>query len=88
MCDSNCNASSAPSYGIAYQIFQDAGESAPWGDSVGANTVGGTGRGMAASDRIDVPFYVDSPPGESVSNEVEAGTAGYYSDQVLVTVSY
>lgn len=88
LCDSNCNASSAPSYGIAYQIFQDAAESAPWGDSVGTNTVGGTGRGMAASDRINVPYYVDSPPGQSVSNEVEGATAGYYSDQVLVTISY
>jgi spore coat protein U-like protein len=88
MCNSTCAPSTAPSNGIEYQIFQDAAETAPWGDSVGGNTIGGTGRGMAASDTIDVPFYVDSPPGQTVSNEVEAGTADYYSDQVLVTVSY
>lgn len=88
MCDSECGASNAPAYGIAYQIFQDTAETAPWGDTVGSNTVGGTGRGMAAADTIDVPFYVDSPSGQTVSNEVEAETGNYYSDQVLVTVSY
>jgi len=88
LCDSGCSASNATSYGIAYQIFQDSAETAPWGDSLGANTVSGTGRGMGAGDRIDVPFYVDSPPGQTVSNEVVAGSANYYSDQVLVTVSY
>jgi spore coat protein U-like protein len=88
MCNSDCDSSNASSNGIAYQIFQDSAETAPWGDSVGTNTIGGTGRGMAAGDTIDVPFYLDSPPGQSVSNEIEGGSAGYYSDQVLVTVSY
>jgi spore coat protein U domain-containing protein, fimbrial subunit CupE1/2/3/6 len=88
MCNANCDSSSAAANGIAYQIFQDAGETAPWGDTIGTNTIGGTGRGMAPNDTIEVPFYLDSPPGESVSNEVAAGEASYYSDQVLVTVSY
>jgi spore coat protein U-like protein len=88
MCNSDCGISNAAANGIAYQIFQDSAESAPWGDSVGSNTVGGTGRGMAAGDTIDVPFYVDSPPGQTVSNEIVGGSASFYSDQVLVTVSY
>ncbi|HUY41434.1 MAG TPA: spore coat U domain-containing protein [Candidatus Dormibacteraeota bacterium] len=88
MCNSNCNGTNAPADGIAYQIFQDSAETAPWGDAVGTNTVGGTGRGMGSADAINVPFYVDSPPGQSISNEVVAGSASYYSDQVLVTVSY
>ncbi len=88
MCNANCNGTNAPADGIAYQIFQDSAESAPWGDTVGTNTVGGTGRGMGSADAIDVPFYVDSPSGQTVSNEVAAGSASYYSDQVLVTVSY
>jgi len=88
MCNSDCNASDAAADGIAYQIFQDSAESTPWGDTVGENTIGGTGRGMGAGDVIGVPFYVDSPPGRIVGNEIQAGTAYYYSDQVLVTVSF
>ena len=88
MCNSDCNASNASGDGIAYQIFQDSAESTAWGDTAGQNTVNGTGRGMGAGDAIQVPFYVDSPPGQSVGNEVQAGTAYYYSDQVLVTVAY
>jgi spore coat protein U-like protein len=88
MCNSNCDPLNAAAAGIAYQIFEDSAESAPWGDSAGVNTVGGTGLGMSASDTISIPFYVDSPPGQSVSNEIQAGAANYYSDQVLVTVSY
>lgn len=88
MCNSDCNASNAAGNGIAYQIFQDSAESSPWGDTAGQNTVAGTGRGMGAGDAIQVPFYLDSPPGQVVANEVQAGTAYYYSDQVLVTVSY
>ncbi|MGH7737834.1 MAG: Csu type fimbrial protein [Candidatus Tyrphobacter sp.] len=88
LCDSGCGGATAAAVGIAYQIFQDAAETAPWGDTVGTNTLGGSGRGMAPGDTIDVPFYVDSPPNQTVSNEVLAGSGGFYSDQVLVTVSF
>lgn len=62
---------------ITYGLYQDAGRTQPWGDTLGTNTVTGTGTGSAQNI--------------SVYGRVPAQTtpqAGAYSDTIVVTVTY
>lgn len=62
---------------IAYQLYQNAARSTVWGNTVGTNTVAGTGNGNSQSLTVygQVPAQTTPP-------------AGTYNDTVMVTVTY
>ena len=62
---------------ITYGLYQDASRAVPWGDSVGVNTVAGTGSGLAQTLTVygRVPAQNTPPPAT-------------YSDTVVMTISY
>ncbi|MEM7300852.1 MAG: spore coat protein U domain-containing protein [Pseudomonadota bacterium] len=62
---------------ITYAIYSDSGRTSGWGDSVGTNTVAGTGNGLAQ----DITAYGRVPPQTTP-------IIGTYTDTVLVTVQY
>jgi spore coat protein U-like protein len=65
---------------ISYQLYQDAGRSLVWGDTLtgaGANTISDTGTGSTQSHAV----YGRVPP-------QTAPAAGAYSDTVVVTIEY
>ena len=62
---------------VTYGLYQDSGRTLPWGDSVGVNTMAGTGTGLAQSFTVygRVPAQTTPAPGT-------------YSDTVVMTASY
>lgn len=62
---------------VGYQLYRDAARTLVWGNTVGTNTVGGTGSGNTQSLTVYgiVPMQATPP-------------AGTYSDTVVVTVTY
>jgi spore coat protein U-like protein len=62
---------------LNYSLTSDAGGSTNWGNTVGTDTVSGTGNGSAQSSTV----YGKVPTGQYV-------TPGSYTDTVNVTVSY
>lgn len=66
---------------LTYSLYQDSGHASVWGNTVGTNTVAGTGAGMAAGNAITKTVYGLIP---SQPNTVP----GNYADTVTVTVTY
>lgn len=62
---------------ITYGLFQNAGRTIAWGDTIGADTVAGSGSGTAQN----LPVYGRVPPQTTP-------TAGVYTDTIVVTVTY
>lgn len=62
---------------VNYGIFRDASRSLNWGDTVGTDTLAGTGNGSAQTINV----YGRVPPQTTPA-------AGTYTDTVLVTVTY
>ena len=62
---------------LNYSLFRNAGRTNVWGESIGVDTVAGTGNG--SPQNIDV--YGRIPVGQYVA-------AGAYSDSILVTLTY
>lgn len=62
---------------IAYQLYKNSGRTTVWGNTVGSNTVAGTGNGNTQSLTVygSVPAQVTPP-------------AGTYNDTITVTVTY
>lgn len=62
---------------IGYQLYQNSGRTTVWGNTVGTNTVAGTGSGNTQSLTVygGVPAQITPP-------------AGTYSDTITVTVTY
>jgi spore coat protein U-like protein len=62
---------------VTYGLYRDSPRAQPWGDSVGTNTVAGTGTGLAQTLTVygRVPAQTTPSPGT-------------YSDTVVVTISY
>lgn len=62
---------------VTYGLYRDASRSQPWGNSIGTNTVGGTGNGSAQPITVygRVPPQTTPPPAT-------------YTDTVIVTVTY
>jgi spore coat protein U-like protein len=62
---------------IAYQLYQDSARTTVWGNTIGTNTVSGTGNGNTQSVTVygSVPAQTTPP-------------AGTYSDTIMVTVMY
>ncbi len=62
---------------VDYQLHRNPGRNAAWGETIGVDTTGGTGNGLAQAHEV----YGRVPGGQNVP-------AGDYSDQVRVTVTY
>jgi spore coat protein U-like protein len=62
---------------ITYGLYQDSGRAVPWGDSVGVNTMAGTGSGLAQTFTVYGRVPVQNTP-----------SPGTYSDTVVLTISY
>jgi len=62
---------------VSYQLYRDATRTQVWGNTVGTNTVAGTGNGNVQP----LTVYGSVPPQTTQS-------AGTYNDTVIVTVTY
>lgn len=62
---------------IRYGLYQNTSRTQAWGNTVGTDTVAGTGTGA----QLDIPVYGQVPAQTTPS-------AGQYSDTVVATVSY
>lgn len=62
---------------VGYQLYQEAGRTTVWGDTVGTNTLASTGTGTEQQ----FPVYGRVPPQTTPP-------AGVYNDTVTVTVTY
>jgi spore coat protein U-like protein len=62
---------------LNYSLYQDALRSTVWGDTVGTNTVAGTGTGLDVGHTV----YGRIPISQNVA-------AGSYSDTITVTVTF
>jgi spore coat protein U-like protein len=66
---------------LNYSLYQDQGDTKVWGNTVGTDTVTGSGLGMAAGNAIVKTVYGQIP--------YQPGTVpGNYADTVTVTVTY
>jgi spore coat protein U-like protein len=66
---------------LNYSLYQDSGHSLVWGNTVGTNTVSGTGGGLGGGSAITRTVYgqIPSQPGTPPGN---------YADTITVTVTY
>jgi spore coat protein U-like protein len=66
---------------LNYSLYQDSGHSLVWGNTVGTNTVSGTGGGLGGGSAITKTVYgqIPSQPGTPPGN---------YADTITVTVTY
>lgn len=62
---------------MSYSLYQDAGRSSLWGNTVGSDTVAGTATGLPVTHNV----YGRIPAQQSVHQ-------GAYSDTITVTVTY
>ncbi len=62
---------------VGYQLYRDTGRTQVWGNTIGTNTVAGTGNGNTQS----LTVYGTVPPQTTPP-------AGTYNDVVIVTVTY
>jgi spore coat protein U-like protein len=69
---------------LAYTLYSDAARSVNWGNTVGTNTVPGTGAGFGAGNVVALTVYGQVP--DSAANQ--GVPAGNYTDTVLVTVTF
>lgn len=63
---------------LDYSLYSDSGRTTNWGDTVGSDTVAGTGDGTAQV----LTVYGRVPSGQ------QTATVGTYSDTITVTVTY
>lgn len=64
----------------AYQLYKDAAFTQVWGNTIGTNTVSGTGAGMAVGNAITLNHYAKVT--------TVSAPAGTYADTVTLTVTY
>ena len=62
---------------LAYALYQDSAHTINWGNTVGTDTVSGTGNGSAQT----LTVYGEVPAGQSV-------TPGAYTDTITATITY
>lgn len=62
---------------VTYSLYQDAARTTIWGDTIGTNTVAGTGTGSPVTHTV----YGRVPPQPTPA-------AGTYNDVITVTVTY
>ena len=69
---------------LAYQLFTNAGRTTNWGQTIGTDTVTGTGAGFAPANAVALTVYGRIP--DTVANQ--GLPAGNYTDTVTVTVTW
>ncbi len=62
---------------LSYALYSDAARTVPWGNTVGTNTLGGTGTGLTQT----ITVY-----GQIPANQIVA--PGLYTDTVTATITY
>ena len=62
---------------LPYGLFSDSAHSVPWGNTVGTNTLAGTGNGLVQT----IPVYGQIPASQVVA-------PGLYTDTVTATITY
>ena len=62
---------------LGYKLFSNSGHTINWGNTVGTDTVAGTGTGLAQS----LTIYGQTPAGQNVA-------AGSYADTITATLTY
>jgi spore coat protein U-like protein len=62
---------------VNYRLYRDAGRTQNWGNSIGTDTLAGTGNGAAQAITVYGRVPAQSTP-----------AAGTYTDTVAVTVTY
>ncbi len=62
---------------ITYGLYKDSARAQPWGNTIGTNTVAGTGTGLSQANTV----YGRVP-------SQTTGSPGSYSDTIVVTVTY
>jgi spore coat protein U-like protein len=63
---------------LTYQVFRDAARTLNWGQTVGTDTVAGTGNGVAQA----ITAYGRIPAGQTTA------AVGAYTDTVVITITY
>jgi spore coat protein U-like protein len=63
---------------LTYQVFRDAARTLNWGQTVGTDTVAGTGNGVAQA----ITAYGRIPLGQTTA------AVGAYTDTVVITITY
>ena len=63
---------------LTYQVFRDAARTLNWGQTVGTDTVAGTGNGVAQA----ITAYGRIPSGQTTA------AVGAYTDTVVITITY
>jgi spore coat protein U-like protein len=69
---------------LEYNLFTNAARGTVWGDTIGTNTVGGSGRGMSINNANTHTVF--GTIANSVANQDVP--VGLYTDAVAVTVEY
>lgn len=67
-----------PADRLAYGLYQNNQRTAPWGDTPGSNTIGGTGNGQD----VVLPVY------GRIQSSQSTPPPGNYSDTVIATINY
>ena len=70
---------------LQYALYQDAAYTTNWGNTVGTDTLAGTGTGMGAGNAITETVYGQIP--DNATNQA-AVPAASYADTITVTVTY
>ncbi|HVC12933.1 MAG TPA: spore coat U domain-containing protein [Burkholderiales bacterium] len=70
---------------LQYTLWQDSGHATNWGNTVGTDTLAGTGSGMGGGNAITETVYGQIP--DNPTNQA-AVPAASYTDSITVTVTY
>lgn len=62
---------------VNYNLYREAGRLTNWGNTVGTDTVGGTGTGLVVNSTVYGRVPIQTPP-----------APGTYTDTITVTVTY
>jgi spore coat protein U-like protein len=74
-----------PANELEYSLFSNAARTTNWGNTVGTDTVTGTGNGIALANAVAMTVYGRIP--DSTANQ-NAAVAADYADTITVTVTY
>jgi spore coat protein U-like protein len=69
------------SYALNYSLYRDSAHQNVWGNSVGTDTLSGTGAGMASANTLTETVYGQIP-------DQPTAVPGAYADTVTVTVTF
>lgn len=72
---------------LEYNLYTDSAYTTVWGNASGATiTQSGTGAGMGAGQAQNLTVYAQLP--DNAANQLAPASAGNYTDNIIVTVTY